>query len=224
MTDIISREKIFEKLIKIMIPYYRKENFSIYLNAFSNEIQEIYNTIYDVRFKTGVETSYGQNLDYVGERIGESRAFSVDLDDGFFSFEGSYFGKGFDEGAFYETSLSSVVSSTREDNIYRAAIKGKITKNHSSGMPEKIIEMVKKMTLSEDVIYCPNYPANCYIYYSSIIDEVTRQYLFTVAQDALPAGVSLSAFENGSDNQLWDYSYWTDGIENDNDSLELVWQ
>jgi len=195
--DIFIPSSVFEKIQSIPQNYFNQPNFEMYLKAISEELDLIYQAIYDLRYLRTINEAEGINLDHVGEIVGEPRKYTVNLDIGFFAFSDNTLGSGFNEGFWYDSNvLGGSVGETRTDIVYRNAIKAKIKRNIGSCTPEEIINIVKILTNSETVNYSSVFPCGVSIYYSN--QELTdnqRQYMSEFLQVALPSGVLLTNFD-----------------------------
>lgn len=192
--DITLQTDTFDKLVQIPVNYFNQPIFQIYLAAISEEINDIYKVIYDLRFLRLISSSTGVNLDNVGQIVGEPRKYSTQLDIGYFTFSDNPMGSGFDDGMFWSPEENSIIFETREDSVYRKNIISKVIRNNGNATPEEIIEMTKILTGSTHVDYVPDYPAGCKIYYDAEITNSERSYTYDFIQAALPTGVKLTEF------------------------------
>jgi len=206
--DIVLETNTYDKLIQYPSLYFKGDNFKAYLDTICREYDEIKQCLYDLRMSRTITYATGVNLDNIGEIVGEDRQTLTTLDAGYFTFESNIYGDGFDVGKFWSIGADSDVIESRDDNLYRKAIKAKIIKNNGYASPEEIIELAKLITDSTDIIYEADYPAGIKIYYNGDLNDAEEQYAGQYIQSALGAGIKLTEikrfaeFETSDDYQL----------------------
>ncbi len=197
MADIEKVENLIQELQQKLINYFKDQpNWQTFIAAIGTQFQEVYDNIWKLKSNRWLSTARQQNLDNLGEIIGEKRNPTIVSYAGLFTFAGSTVGLGFGEGVFGDPYMGSTVSLNRDDVTYLLAIKGKIVKNFGSGTPEEIIAIARFMTGTSRVELIEELPAGVSLKIKQLsvgfIDNEIREYTARIIQGALPIGVVLN--------------------------------
>lgn len=193
--DIPQVDDVYTRLKGIAIKYFNKPNFQMYLKVASDELQEIRQMFYDLRYKRTLHEAEGINLDNIGEIVGEPRTYNVTLDAGFFAFSGNVYASGFDEGFWFDPDDQSPIGQSRDDDQYLKAIQAKIYRNNGNATWEDIIQITKTLLGSDNIVINPSYPAGVSVYYDIDLSNVEREYFGAYIQACLGGGIKLVNFE-----------------------------
>lgn len=105
-----------------------KKNIEVLIRAFSRQMQEIYDVFDTMELKTSIEGATGVNLDYCGQNVGLTRKQALLY---------------LEKGELYEVT----------DEIYRNVLKFKILENTCDATYPNIMEGLKLLWGTEDVVY-----------------------------------------------------------------------
>lgn len=190
--DIVLETNTYDKLVQYPSPYFNGDIMKMYIDVFSNESNQLKQVFYDLRSIRTIDLATGINLDNIGEIVCEPRTTSTEVDTGYFTFQGNIYGSGFNEGKWWTIGANADVVESRDDNIYRKAIKAKIIRNNGYATSEEIIELAKQITNSTDIILENDFPAGIKIYYNGELTDYERQYAGEYIQASLGAGILLT--------------------------------
>jgi len=118
------------------------------------------------------------------------------------------------EGAQLD-GIGTIVGKAREglsDTDYRAALEVRIAELYSSGTPEDVIDVFKRVTGATNVLYTPDYPAG----YDISGDGTNPGNIVNIMAAASPAGVEVGL----ADNLVWEDD--DNAITEDSDNLVVI--
>jgi hypothetical protein len=140
-------------LSRIATQYNKAEKFRAFVAALLAYLDELELVLDEISKQSDIDIAVGANLDVIGDIVGVSRLLPNSIALEFFGFDDSSpaafrFGE---EGSpslgrrFREESEPSTTSSILSDIAYRYLIRAKITKNHSHGTGEDVIQALKQL-------------------------------------------------------------------------------
>ena len=147
-------------LNRLISQYQDSRNFISLISQFCAIYQEIDNTFDDLMEKRFIDTADGEQLDIIGEIVGQPRLTLNSDSLYYFGFQGSLNTLGFSStanptagGLFYTSDSNNKRKIPIGDELYRLLIRAKIQRNICSGTPDEIIKAVEFIFNCSDVIF-----------------------------------------------------------------------
>lgn len=193
-----------------------KPNFLSVLSTFLQPFADITDIINSIPEKFDLDMAVGQQLDFTGQWIGQSRFIEVPLVGVYFSFDIN--GVGFDQGAWIGPDVPTTELDALPDEFYRTVLKAKVAANSWDGtIPSsnriwdelfasqglKVITQDNgNMTMTVGIIIPPLYP----------LDAITRSLFMNHYFELRPAGVLTTGFYEASGVPFFGFDSDTESV------------
>ena len=113
---------------RVLYEYSQSPIYMKIIKAYMEEIQELYKAIIDLQKRSFIFYGQGQDLDLIGEILGQKRTyFNYDTD---FWFAPDDVEKTVDKGSAWVKNAEQAVLENMSDDMYRKYLWGKALKNH----------------------------------------------------------------------------------------------
>ena len=114
---------------RVLYQYSQKPIFLKIIKAYMEEIQELYDAIIDLQKRSFIFYGEGQDLDLIGEILGQKRAyFNYDTS---FWFAPDIDGSAPDKGSAWVKNAEQAIIENMSDDMYRKYLWGKALENHT---------------------------------------------------------------------------------------------
>lgn len=180
-----------EKALSVIIPYLLQfpEIYGLAKSS-GTRAQYLEDVAWELLWNLDTDSANGVWLDYLGKKVGQSRAYSPTVE-GAFTFGGTT-AEGFGEGKFLSSALTGPSTKiARSDANFRNAIRAKIIENNTDCSLDELINACKLLYNAHIVRVNENYPAgisSIYMYGNSLIQSSNAN---AEIKKMIPAGVSL---------------------------------
>lgn len=137
---------------KVLRQHVNKPQTEGFFKSFFGPMSDIVQVAQDLRFKRGLETAQGKQLDGIGEIVGVGRSIPQSVYLSFFGYSSQDAGRGYGQARYRQENEIWATAYELPDTEYRALIKAKIALNNGHGTTEEIISAVQNIFGVERVI------------------------------------------------------------------------